>query len=234
MLRRGDFIHRKSVMRFHDGLAWLMQITMFLTLGLLVFPSRLIPIMGVGLLIAIGLMFVARPIGVFLSLLPSKLKTREKVFISWVGLRGAVPIILATYPLLAGLEQSELMFNVVFFVVLTSTLFQGTLIPQVARWLKVDAPLETKRIYPLEYTRMEGLSSELKEYSIPADSAVVGKSIVELGLPQQFLIMLIARGNEFVLPSGGTVLEAGDVLLALTDVESSETVRDKIAVKDLS
>jgi len=234
MLRRGDFIHRKSVMRFHDGLAWLMQITMFLTLGLLVFPSRLPPIMGVGLLIAIGLMFVARPIGVFLALLPSKLKIREKAFISWVGLRGAVPIILATYPLLAGLEQAELMFNVVFFVVLTSTLFQGTLIPQVARWLKVDAPLEAKRVYPLEYTRMEGLSSELKEYPIPADSFVVGKSIVELGLPQQFLIMLIARGNEFVLPSGGTVLEAGDVLLALTDAESSEIVREQIAIKTAS
>lgn len=108
ILGRQDFLHQKSLMRFHDGLAWIMQITMFLTLGLLVFPSRLTPIIGVGLLIAGCLMFLARPISIFISLLPSALNWREKTFISWVGLRGAAPIILATFPLLAQLQQANL------------------------------------------------------------------------------------------------------------------------------
>ena len=147
VLGNHDFIHKRSLLRFHDGLAWIMQIAMFLTLGLLVFPSRLVPIIGVGLLIAGWLMFVARPISIFMGLMPSALNWREKTFISWVGLRGAAPIILATFPLLAGLQQANLIFNVVFFVVLTSVLLQGTSIPLIARWLKVDAPAIPKRVY---------------------------------------------------------------------------------------
>jgi potassium/hydrogen antiporter len=115
-----DFVHRRSVIRFHDGAAWLMQITMFLTLGLLVFPSEIPPIITTGLLVAASLIFLARPISIFLTLLPTSFTFKEKVFLSWVGLRGAVPIILATYPLLAGLPQADSIFNIVFFVVLTS------------------------------------------------------------------------------------------------------------------
>ena len=107
-LRQKDFLHQKSLLRFHDGLAWIMQITMFLTLGLLVFPSHLTPIMAVGFLIAGCLMLVARPIGVFISLLPSAFNWRDKAFISWVGLRGAAPIILATFPLIADIQNADL------------------------------------------------------------------------------------------------------------------------------
>ena len=198
---------------------------MFLTLGLLVFPSRLVPIIGVGLLIAGWLMFVARPISIFMGLMPSALNWREKTFISWVGLRGAAPIILATFPLLAGLQQANLIFNVVFFVVLTSVLLQGTSIPLIARWLKVDAPAIPKRVYPIEFTPMDGLKSELKELPIPLDSSIVGKAIVELGLPNDFLVVLIARDNDFLLPSGGTVLQGGDTLLVLSDEKSLDKVR---------
>lgn len=224
VLGRHDFIHKKSLVRFHDGLAWIMQIAMFLTLGLLVFPSRLVPIIGIGLLVAGCLMFVARPVSVFIGLLPSALNWREKAFISWVGLRGAAPIILATFPLLARLEQADLIFNVIFFIVLTSVLLQGTSIPLVARWLGVDAPAIPKRVYPIEYTPMGGFKSELKEWPIPFGSHIAGKAIVELGLPNDFLVILIARDNDFVLPSGGTVLQDGDTLLVLSDNRSFEQV----------
>ena len=141
VLGNPESIHKGSLMRFHDGVAWLMQITMFLALGLFVFPSRLAPIAGTGLLIAGCLMFVARPVGVFIGLLPSQLKLRERAFVSWVGLRGAAPIILATFPMLARVPQADWIFHVVFFIVLTSVLLQGTSLPLVARWLKVDADL---------------------------------------------------------------------------------------------
>lgn len=215
-----NFIHQQSLRRFHDGLAWLMQIAMFLTLGLLVFPSRLVPVIGVGLLIAACLIFIARPASIFLSLLFSPYSRREKIFLSWVGLRGAVPIVLATYPLLAKISQADLTFNIVFFIVLTSVLLQGTSVSLVARWLRVDAPVSPKRIYPLEYTPVRGLQSELKELIISPNAGVIGKRLVELGLPAGFLIVLIERNGEYVLPNGGTTLLAGDTLLVLAEKET--------------
>src|SRR5262249_40663807 len=129
-----DFVHKRSLMRFHDGMAWLMQIAMFLTLGLLVFPLQIVPVVGAGIVVALFLMFVARPASVFMSLVLSRLSWREKTFVTWAGLRGAVPIILATFPLLAGLPKSPTIFNLVFFIVLFSVLLQGTTLGLVARW----------------------------------------------------------------------------------------------------
>lgn len=230
VLAKQAFLHQKSLMRFYDGLAWIMQIAMFLTLGLLVFPSRLAPVMGIGLLIAGCLMFIARPVSVLISLLPSRMfNGREKVFISWVGLRGAAPIILATFPLLAQVEQAGVIFHIVFFVVLTSVLLQGTSLPLVAKWLKVDLPAAPKRIYPLEYVPMTGLKNDLKELPIPARSCVNGKTIVELGLPEEFLIVLVARDNEFILPGGSTVLQENDTLLVLSGAQSFDAVTAKVA-----
>lgn len=218
--RQHDFIHRRSLIRFHDGLAWLMQIGMFVTLGLLVFPSKIVPVMGAGLLMAAVLVFIARPLGVFVSLAFTRLNLREKTFISWVGLRGAVPIILATYPLLAGLEKADLIFNIVFFVVLTSALMQGASIPQVARWLRVDEITPPKPVYPIEVNPMRGFTDELKEIVIPPGSTCAEKTIVELGLPEKLLVILIARNNEFLVPNGGTTLMSGDTLIVLSDKES--------------
>lgn len=215
-----DFLHRRSVIRFHDGMAWLMQITMFLALGLLVFPAEIPPIITTGMLIAVSLIFLARPISVFLMLLPTKYTIREKLFISWVGLRGAVPVILATFPLTAGIEQADVIFNIIFFVVLTSALIQGASIPYVAKWLKVDLPVTKKPVYPIEFNPVSGFKSELKELTIPPASYMEGKTIVELNLPQEFLIILIARENEFILPSGGITLQAGDTLIVLSDRDS--------------
>jgi cell volume regulation protein A len=225
VLGNHEFLHKRSLVRFHDGLAWLVQIAMFLTLGLLVFPSQLVPIIGVGLLMAACLMFLARPIAVFVSLLPGALSWREKTFVSWVGLRGAVPIILATFPLLAGIPQANLIFNLVFFIVLTSVLLQGTTLPLVARWLRVDAPAVPRRVYPIEYTPVGGFKSELKELPVPPGSYMAGKAIFEMGLPADFLVVLIARENDFMVPTGGTVVRGGDTLLALADKETFAAVQ---------
>jgi cell volume regulation protein A len=229
VLANRDFLHKRSLVRFHDGLAWLMQIAMFLTLGLLVFPSQLVPIIGAGLLMAACLMFLARPLSVFASLLPSALNWRAKAFISWVGLRGAVPIILATFPLLAGVAQANAIFNLVFFIVLTSVLLQGTSLTMVARWLKLDAPATPRRVYPIEYLPVGGFKSELKELLVPPDSYMHGKAIFELGLPPEFLIVLIARENDFMLPTGGTILLGGDTLLALADNQTFAEVQATLA-----
>lgn len=225
VMSHSEFIHKRSLMRFHDGLAWLVQIAMFLTLGLLVFPSRLVPIIGIGLLASVFLMFLARPLSVFACLLFSRMNFREKVLVSWVGLRGAVPIILATFPLLAGIPKADTIFNLVFFIVLTSALLQGTLIPQVARWLKVDAPLPAKPKYRLDFETTDRMQSGLLEVEISEDSAAVGKQIVELRLPKGALIVLINRNAESIVPAGGTVLEAGDTLLVLAHKDDIAQVR---------
>jgi len=143
-----NLIHKKTIMRMFDGLAWLMEIVLFLTLGLLVFPSEIVPYMGIGLLIALFLIFVARPLAVMISLLPFKMKLRRRFYISWVGLRGAVPIVFATYPLLAGIEKANIIFNIVFFVSLTSVLIQGSSLSIVAKWLHVGLQKSAKQFLP--------------------------------------------------------------------------------------
>lgn len=212
-----ELIHKNSLRRFHDGLAWLMQIVMFLTLGLLVFPSELLSVVSAGLLISVFLMFVARPVSVMLALLPFRLRFREKVMVGWVGLRGAVPIILATFPLLAGVDRTGTIFNLVFFIVLTSVLVQGPTIPLVARWLRVDAPVRQRVRGPLELELVHGSQGELIEVEIQASSPAADKQIVELGLPRGALLVLINRSDRFFVPTGSTVLESGDVVTLLAD-----------------
>ena len=224
VMGKNDFIHKRSVMRFHDGLAWLMQIAMFLVLGLLVFPSHLLPIAGLSLLASLFLMLVARPASVLLTLAFSGMKLNEKMMISWVGLRGAVPIVLATFPLLAGMPKSEVIFDLVFFIVLTSILLQGTSIPLVARLLKVETPVRDK-IHPLELARTQGIDSQLVDVEVPAESPIVGKQIVAAAFPRGALIILIGRGDKFIVPNGGTVIEPGDRLLMLAGEEDLSRTR---------
>ena len=211
------FIHKRSLEHFHDGLAWLMQIVMFFTLGLLVFPSHLLPVAAVSLFVAGFLMFVARPVAVLLTLLPTTLHWRERLMVAWVGLRGAVPIILATFPQVAGVPQAETIFHVVFFTVLTSVLLQGTTLPLVAKWLGVDAPHTETPQYPIDFVPTDRMQSDLVEMTIPPGAEVVGKRILEIGLPAGALIVLLSRRGEFLIPGGGTILEAGDTLLVLGD-----------------
>jgi len=145
-MRRHSIVHQRNLVQFHEGLAWLMQITMFLILGLQVFPARLIPIVGVGLLVSLFLIFIARPVSVYTSLALSRLPFREQTLVAWVGLRGAVPIVLATFPVLAGIQKADTIFHLVFFIALTSVLLQGPPIPWMTRLLRLDrAPQEGRR-----------------------------------------------------------------------------------------
>lgn len=149
--------------------------------------------------------------------------------VSWVGLRGAVPIILATFPLLANVPHAELIFNLIFFIVLTSTLLQGWSIPIVAKLLKVNVLIKEKRWYPIEFESRIGIDTELIELIVPYHSVAVGKSLVELGLPNDSLIVLIVRNDNYLVPSGGTVLEAGDTLLVLVNKNNLNQVRTILA-----
>lgn len=220
-----DVLHRRSLMRFHDGLGWLMQIGMFLTLGLLVFPRQLPSVAGPGLLIAAVLIFVARPIATYLCLLGSEYSWRERTLVGWAGLRGAVPIVLATFPLMADYAGSERIFNVVFFVVGVSVLLQGRSLMTVARWLGVDEALDARPRYPVEFDRVEGLRGETSEIEVLPGCAAVGKRIMDLGMPPDVLVLLIRRGREFLVPRGHTALESGDTLLVLAEREALSSAR---------
>jgi len=183
----------------------------------LVFPSRLIPIAGVSLLVSLFLMFVARPVSILAILLLTKMSFREKSMISWVGLRGAVPIVLATFPLLAKLPNAGMIFDIVFFIVLASVLLQGTSIPMMARWLRVEVPLPPKPQLPVEIGPSCNVKNELVEITIPPHSSVVGKQVVELGMPPGTLIVLISRDGECFAPGGSTVLAENDALLLFAE-----------------
>ena len=217
VMGREEFVHKRSLLRFNNGIAWIMQIVMFLTLGLLVFPSRLPQVAAVSLLIAAFLVFVARPVSVFLGLSLSQNSMREKGMIAWVGLRGAVPIVLATFPQIAGISNAHLFFNVVFFIVLTSVLLQGTTLACVARWLKVDIPTPARREPALEFAPGALATSEMIEMVVVPGSRAVGRQILGLGLPHSALIVLLTRGEHYVVPRGGTVLLANDALMVLTE-----------------
>jgi len=229
-LGRAEFQNKKSIMKFHDGLAWLMQIAMFVTLGLLVFPSHLVPLTVAGLLLTILLMVVARPISVFLCLLPFPMNLRKKTMLAWVGLRGSVPIILATFPFTAGIPQADVYFNIVFFVVIASVFIQGTSIPFVSKLLRLDVPLARKKNYPIEFEKIEGIDAELTDIVVPYNSAIVGKAIHKLNMPAKALIVLISRDDKFIVPSGSTVIEGGDALLVLANDDDLRKIQDIIMV----
>ena len=212
-----DLIHKKTILKMYDGLAWLMQIVLFLTLGLLVFPSQIIPYMGIGLLISLFLIIIARPVGVFLSLMFFKMKLRRRFYISWVGLRGAVPIVFATYPLLAGIDKANMIFNIVFFISVTSVLIQGTTLSVFAKWFKVAMPEQTKKLTATDLLLTENPKAEMKEILISPDSFAVDKEIVELGFPKNAIIAMIIRDNSYITPNGATKIKAQDTLIVLAD-----------------
>ncbi|MCH7414309.1 potassium/proton antiporter [Belliella sp. R4-6] len=212
-----DLIHKKTILKMFDGLAWLMQIVLFLTLGLLVFPFQIIPYIGIGMLVSLFLIIVARPISVFLSLMFFKMKLRRRLYISWVGLRGAVPIVFATYPLLAGIEKANMIFNVVFFISVTSIIIQGTTLSVVAKWLHVALPDKVKPVTEIDKLISDLPKSSLQEFEILPDFYSVNKRIVDLNFPKSAFIVMIKRKGEYIRPGGSTELEAKDVLMVLAD-----------------
>lgn len=225
-----NFIHKNTLVKFHDGIAWIMQIGMFLILGLLVFMKEVMAVAVPGLIVALILIFVARPISVFIGLAPFKTPFRDKLLISWVGLRGAAPIVLATFPLSSGIAHSHEIFNVVFFVVLVSVIVQGTTIPAAAKLLGVDAPMDKKYSSLLEYDTAY-TNNKMIEFTVPKNSIAIGKRLFELELPQKCLVAMVFRDNDYLIPSGTTEIHESDVLFVLMDKEFEPIVREKICTK---
>lgn len=200
-----------------NGLTWLFQIIMFLTLGLLVNPHEMLDISVTALLIGVFMILIARPVSVFLCLLPFKgITNKARVFISWVGLRGAVPIIFATYPVIAQIPGSNQLFNIVFFITLLSLIIQGMTISKMARWLKLDLP-EEKEGNEFGVELPEEIDTHLDDITLTEDMLSTGNRLADMNIPKGTLVMLIKRGNEFIIPNGQIELHAGDKLLVMSE-----------------
>jgi cell volume regulation protein A len=204
---------------------------MFVVLGLLSTPSSVAKVAGPGLLIAGALILVARPVAVIPLLLPFRLSWREIALVSWVGLKGAVPIILATYPLIYGLAAGPLLFNVVFFVVLLSAIVQGGTLPWAARLLKLEEPPEPEAPLSLEITSLRDVDADIVDYPIREDSRAAGKLLRELALPAGAVVAMIAREKALIPPRGSTRVLSGDHLFIVVDRESRSPV-DRVFARD--
>ena len=210
-------VHKRSLTTFFDGFTWLFQIVMFLTLGLLVNPSELPAVAGVGLLVAIFMIVVSRPISVFTCLLPfRRFTTRARVYISWVGLRGAVPIIFATYPLMsAEIPNARMIFNIVFFVTIVSLLVQGTTVSAMARWLGLVGKSEEKEIFNAALP--DEIKSAMSEIELTDEALSGGNKLMNLSLPDNTLVVMVKRREQYFVPKGHTHLQSGDRLLVISD-----------------
>lgn len=231
VIGNAKFVHKKSIIKFYDGLTWLFQIIMFLVLGLLVNPKELLPIAVLGLIIGGFMVIFSRPISVMLSLLPfRKLSFNARAYVSWVGLRGAVPIIFATYPLVAGTPHAIEMFNIVFFITLVSLIVQGSTIPVFAKLSSLcHRNEETKKSdfgFDIEFP--EEVKSAMSEVKITRDSLKNGTKLMEIPLPDKSLVVMVKRGTRFFIPRGNTHLEENDILLIITDDEAAlkQTFKD--------
>ena len=209
--------YRKEVATFMDGLTWLFQIIMFLMLGLLVNPHEMFRVACVALLIGLFMICIARPASVFLCLLPfRRINARARLFISWVGLRGAAPIIFAIYPVMAGVEGSDLIFNIVFFITLLSLLTQGTTLAAAARLLGLSAPLEkTGNEFGVELP--DEIDSDLRDMTVTHRMLEKADTLKDMNLPTGTLVMLIKRDDEFLIPNGSLRLHEGDKLLLISE-----------------
>ena len=218
------FAYQRNTFVFLDGLAWLGQIAMFVILGLLVTPTELFVSWKEGLLIAFVLIFIARPLVVMPILLLSKFSFKASLLISWVGLRGSVPIILAIFPLIFGMAYAELIFNVVFFIVLISALLQGSTLPYAARKLGLVLDDEVKESSTLEIVKVAKSKRELIEIEVSKSSPALNKTISELALPDNTVVAMIARGEETLIPKGSTKIERGDQIFIITKLLDKNSV----------
>jgi cell volume regulation protein A len=223
------FVHKRSTQKFFDGLTWLAQIIIFLALGLLVNPSELLPIAVIGSAVGLFLIFAARPAAVFLSLLPfRKMTVRARTFVSWVGLRGAVPIIFATYPLVAEVPHAREMFNVVFFITIMSLIIQGMQIPNVGKWLKLSSPAPEK--HKFNHFDVENFSDEMKsamrEIVVTQNMLSHGNRLMDMNMPENALVAMVKRNEIYFIPRGNTHLEPHDLILVIAD--SDEKMKETL------
>ena len=215
-------VFRKEVNTFMNGLTWLFQIVMFLSLGLLVNPHEMLDVAWIAVCIALFMILIARPVSVFLCLLPFRnMSTRARWFISWVGLRGAVPIIFATYPVVADIPGSQQIFNIVFFITLLSLIIQGMTISAVARKLHLDLPQE-KEGNEFGVELPDEIDSQLMDQTLTAEMLQNGNRLADMDIPKGTLVMLVKRGNEFIIPNGQVELFEGDKLLYISENPKKE------------
>ena len=217
--------YRRETNTFFQGITWLLQIVMFLTLGLLADPSDMIGVLLVAIAIGLFMMFVARPLAVFICLQPFRVPFKAKLFLSWVGLRGAVPIIFATYPVIAGIEDATFLFNVVFVITLLSLSLQGTTISAAARWLGLatDEP-KTNNEFGVELP--DELESRLSEVTLSEHDLAKGNRLSDMHFPEGTLVMMVKRGNSFIVPNGRLELQKGDILLTIAHQDSAIELQD--------
>lgn len=225
LLGSGELPYRPGLVRVHAALAWLSQITMFLVLGLLVSPTRLLNVAWLGLALALFLTVVARPLVVALCLIPFRYPAREITYIGWVGLRGAVPIILGTFPVLAGAPGAMFIFDIVFFIVVVNAFIPGATLPWVTRRMGLEVPEPPAPKAVLEIESMQPLSGELMSFYIDPALAVAGVPLHELPFPEGAAATLLVRGQDLIAPKGNTVLEAGDHLYVFSRPEDKPFIQ---------
>lgn len=234
VIGNSKFVHKRSSMKFFEGLAWLFQLVMFLTLGLLVNPHELLPIALPALIISLLMILIARPLSVILCLLPfRKMSVRAKSYISWVGLRGAVPIIFAIMPLAENIPHARLMFNIVFFCTLVSLLIQGTSLPLVARWMKLsEKSKDVSKLRDFDIDVSNDIKTVLAEVELNENTFEVGNRLMDIKLPDNSLAVMVKREEKYFVPTGKTELNPKDKLLIMTDdYDSLQEVYKKLKVE---
>lgn len=225
MVGNNRIMYRKEIAAFMDGLSWLFQIIMFLTLGLLVNPHEMLEVALVALLIGVFMIVIGRPLSIFLCLLPfRKVNFKSRLFVSWVGLRGAVPIIFATYPVVAGVEGSNVIFNIVFFITIVSLVIQGTTVSFVARLLHLSEPLaKTGNEFGVELP--EEIDSNLSDMTITDEMLEEADTLKDMNLPKGTLVMIVKRDEKFLIPNGTLKLHIGDKLLLISEKEKNKELK---------
>jgi len=218
-LGSGRLPYRTALGRIHDSLAWLGQVAMFLMLGLLVYPSQLVDAAWIGAVIGLTLAFVARPVVVALCLMPLRFPGNDILYVGWVGLRGAVPIILAMFPVLAGAPGANRIFNIVFFIVVVNALLPGATVSAVTRWLGLESGEPPPPSAVLSVESFEQLDGELLSYYIDEALPVAGMTLGELPFPEGAAVTMIVRGRQLIAPNGATRLEVGDHAYVLSQPE---------------
>lgn len=226
-----QFTYKRGISSFLEGISTLSNMTIFLMLGLLVSPKELQHVWKEGILVAILLMFIARPVAVFLCTAAFKFQFKEKLLLSWGGIKGAVPIVLSTYPMVYGLDQSRKVFNIVFFAVVLSCVLQGTTITMVAKWLKLLVPPVPRSPYSLELLTTSQTDVDMFELSIEEKAVCCNKKIMDLHLPDGVLITSIVRNDKLISPKGNTEIQGNDILFILAPVAKIRVVSHLLSGK---
>ncbi|MDR2884113.1 MAG: potassium/proton antiporter [Deferribacteraceae bacterium] len=232
VIGNSKFYTKRTSVRFFDGLAWLSQVTMFLALGLLVNPSELIKVIVPCVLISLFMLLVGRPVSVFVSTLPFNFTFKQKLYISWVGLRGAVPIVFAILPMVDGVPNAQLMFNVVFFITLISLLLQGSTITIVADLLGVSGePVNKEQLKEFDMEFSDDIKSSMTEITLTDEILERGNKLINMGMPDKALVAMVKRSGKYFIPRGNTELAAKDVMLVIAD--SPEAIKETYKVLGL-